>query len=204
MTSGERPAMGLRERKKIKTRAAIQQHAVRLIREQGYQATTIEQIAEAADISPSTFFRYFSTKEAVVLEDDYDPLLSQYFREQPKELSPIQAMRNAVKLGTSAIPEEDLKAFRERMELTFSVPELRAASMNQMLDTMRLISELVGERVGVAADDLQVMTFSGAVIGTIWATQIYALDRPNTDSLSLMEESLAYLEKGLPIAKGDV
>ena len=66
---------GLRERKKAKTRAAIQTQALRLIAEQGYEATTVEQIAEAAEISPSTFFRYFPTKEDVVVEDDYDPLL---------------------------------------------------------------------------------------------------------------------------------
>jgi transcriptional regulator GlxA family with amidase domain len=53
---------GLRERKKTKTRAAIREHALRLFREQGYEATTVEQIAEAAEVSHSTFFRYFPTK----------------------------------------------------------------------------------------------------------------------------------------------
>jgi AcrR family transcriptional regulator len=54
---------GLRERKKAKTRAAIRDHAMRLFEEQGWAATTVEQIAEAAEVSPSTFFRYFPTKE---------------------------------------------------------------------------------------------------------------------------------------------
>lgn len=59
MSEDNRPPVGLRERKKAKTKAAIQQHALRLFRQQGYQATTVEQIAEAAEVSPSTFFRYF-------------------------------------------------------------------------------------------------------------------------------------------------
>src|SRR5574337_1236534 len=96
MTGDDQPAPGLRERKKAKTRAAIQGHALRLFREQGYEATTVEQIAAAAEVSPSTFFRYFSTKEDVVLYDDLDPLLIAAFAAQPAELSPIQAMRGAL------------------------------------------------------------------------------------------------------------
>src|SRR5215469_7353234 len=96
-SSDDRPVTGLRERKKAKTRAALQQHALRLFQQQGYDATTVEQIAEAAEISPSTFFRYFPTKEDVVLYDDVDPILFAAFEAQPAELNPIQAMRRALR-----------------------------------------------------------------------------------------------------------
>ena len=78
------PTLGLRERKKIRTRETIRQEAFRLIEENGYAATTVEQIAEAAEVSPSTFFRYFPTKESVLLADDIidaqEPCLKQMMR----------------------------------------------------------------------------------------------------------------------------
>lgn len=197
MLTGQRPTIGLRERKKIKTRAAIQQHAVRLFREQGYQATTVEQIAEAAEISPSTFFRYFPTKEAVVVEDDYDPLLIQAFQAQPAELTPLQAMRNAVKTGVAQIPEQEFKAAQERMALSFSVPELRAASLNQMMNTMRLISELAAERAGRDADDFGVLAFAGAVVGAFMGIQQHIANHPEANFVALMDEALSLLESGL-------
>ena len=69
MTEAER---GLRERQEAETRATIRSCALRLIREQGYDATTIEQIVEAADVSEATFFRYFPAKEDVALDRGYE------------------------------------------------------------------------------------------------------------------------------------
>ena len=66
----------------------MREHALRLFREQGYQATTVEQIAAAAEVSPSTFFRYFPTKEDVVLQDDMDIRMIEALEQQPPELGP--------------------------------------------------------------------------------------------------------------------
>src|SRR6201997_787503 len=86
---------GLRERKKIRTRETIRREAFRLIEANGYAATTVEQIAEAAEVSPSTFFRYFPTKESVLLADDMDPLIMDALAAQPADVSPLRAIRRA-------------------------------------------------------------------------------------------------------------
>ncbi|MDI9916488.1 TetR family transcriptional regulator [Rhodococcus sp. IEGM 1379] len=87
--------VGLRERKKARTRATIQAQALRLFQERGYDATTVQQIIDACEISESTFFRYFPTKADVVLSDDFDPLIVEAFLTQPPELTSIQALRAA-------------------------------------------------------------------------------------------------------------
>jgi AcrR family transcriptional regulator len=113
---------GLRERKKAKTRAAIREHALRLFREQGYSGTTVEQIAEAAEVSPATFYRYFPTKEDVVLQDDLDVLAFQTFEQQPPELGPLAAMRAAMADARPRFTAEERQRFRETTMLTLAVP----------------------------------------------------------------------------------
>src|SRR3954467_13009256 len=98
---------GLRERKKARTRAAIREHAMRLFEEQGYAATTVDQIAEAADVSPSTFFRYFPSKEDVALSDEFDPLIIAAMRNQPAGLDPIETIRRAIKAALAEISDAD-------------------------------------------------------------------------------------------------
>ena len=66
-------SVGLRELKKSRLRQAVQREAFRLFAEQGYQRTTVEQIAEAAEIPTTTFYRYYSSKDDVVLTGVYDP-----------------------------------------------------------------------------------------------------------------------------------
>ena len=77
-----------RTRKKAATRRSIQEHALRLFVEKGYDETTVEEIAAAAGVSHMTFFRYFPRKEAVVEYDEYDPLLEQLIAARPAGRSP--------------------------------------------------------------------------------------------------------------------
>lgn len=193
----DQPVLGLRERKKAKTRATIQRHALGLFRKQGYEATTVEQIAEAAEVSPSTFFRYFPTKEDVVLWDQFDPMLFAEFAAQPAELSPIQALRRAIHAVFEALPAEDVEEQRERATLFLSIPELRMRVLDQAVDSTRQLAEVVARRVGRRASDVAVLSLTGAAIGAMMAVLLAGAGDPQADFLALMDASLACLEGGL-------
>src|SRR4051812_2996516 len=141
------PLPGLRERKKARTKATIQREALRLFSEQGYAETSVEQIAAAAEVSPSTFFRYFPTKEEVVLSEFIDTRTLELFRAAPAELGPIDALRHAIEALTTEVPDEDLELEGLRNELIQQVPELRRGLMAELLRPIAMMSEVIAERL---------------------------------------------------------
>jgi AcrR family transcriptional regulator len=187
---------GLRERKKARTRAAIQHEALRLFREQGYEATTVEQIAASVEISPSTFFRYFPAKEDLVLTDDYDPLIIEAMRVQPVSLGPVEAVRGALRSVFDGLSEEDLADMRSRAELVFAVPELRAGMFGQSAQTVRQVTELAAQRAGLSADDFVVYTMAGAILGAMVAAELYWVQHPGRELFKLLDEALSHLGPG--------
>jgi AcrR family transcriptional regulator len=189
----------LRERKKAKTKALIQVQALRLFTEQGYDGTSVEQIAEAAEVSPSTFFRYFPTKEAVVLHDILDPLIIENFRSQPPELNSVQAIRRALKKVYSDLPEDQLQREMKRSELMHVVPELQSAMLGEYAKNIGLISNLIAQRTGRSADDISVRVLAGAIIGVIMSALLQAYEDPKADYLRYYDEALGQLEKGFPL-----
>ncbi len=195
----EQVAIGLRERKKARTRAAIQRHALLLFRDHGYDATTAEQIAAAAEVSESTFFRYFPTKADVVLQDDFDPLIVQAFRDQAAELSAIEALRRALAEAFRQLTPEQVEEQRERTSLILSVPELRAAMLDQFAQAMSLIAGEVAERTGRPTGDFAVRTLAGAVIGVAMVVMFALAEDPDADFALLLDESLAHLQEGLAL-----
>ncbi len=196
--AAQRPA-GLRERKKARTRAAIREHALRLFREQGYASTTVEQIADAAEISPSTFFRYYPTKEDVVLQDDFDLLALEAFEAQPAGLSPIAAFRAATAAAFGALTPGELAQFRETAELTMSVPEIRARAMDEFARTIEIMAAAVARRVGREPSDFAVRNLAGAMIGVIMSATMPWAGITGEDLLVQIDAALAHLEAGLPL-----
>jgi AcrR family transcriptional regulator len=195
----DRPSTGLRERKKARTRAAIQAHALRLFRAQGYDATTVQQIIEEAEVSESTFFRYFPTKCDVVLSDDFDPLIVDAFRSQPPDLRPIQALRVAFRFVFDQLSGQEMSEQQERMHLILSVPELRAAMLDQFASAMRMLAVVLAERTGRQPEDTAVLTLAGAVVGAVVAVTLAMGDDPTVNFAARLDEAMAYLETGLEL-----
>ncbi|MBE1492507.1 acyl-CoA-like ligand-binding transcription factor [Plantactinospora soyae] len=189
---------GLRERNKARTRAEIRRQAMRLFRDQGYASTTVEQIAAAAEVSQSTFFRYFPSKEDVVLRDDLDPLVFDAFVAAPPELTPVQAFRAAIRTVFLSLSPEQRAEEWDRHRLTQSVPELRNRNLDALIQAMGLLTEAVARRVGRQPDDLAVRAFVGAVVGVGLAVLLN--DNPDpANYVELFDEGLAQLEAGLPL-----
>ena len=194
--------VGLRERKKARTRAAIRQHALRLFRQQGYDATTIEQIADAAEVSPATFFRYFPTKEDVVLQDDFDIVTLAALEAQPAELSPIAAFRAAAAMARRQMTPEELGRFTETTQLTLAVPEIRARALDELIRTTDQIASAIAARTGRTSDDFAVRNMAGAIIGVIMTATMPWHAESTTDIDAMFDQidaSLAHLEAGLPL-----
>ena len=154
-------AIGLRERKKLRTRALIQKEAIRLFLERGFEATTIEEIAEAAEISPSTFFNYFPTKEEVVFQDELDPLILAAFNAQPEGTHPIRALRDSMKTVFGQLTAEQDNVMRQRISLMSSTPALRSAMLTQFADLVDQIAELMAGRVGREPTDFAIRNLAG-------------------------------------------
>ncbi|WP_328553734.1 MULTISPECIES: TetR/AcrR family transcriptional regulator [unclassified Streptomyces] len=193
------PQPGLRERKKIKTRIAIREATYRLIEEQGYDATTIEQIAEAAEVSPSTVFRYFPTKEDIVLTDEYDPLLEQELRERPADEPWFESLRHVLRRAVSVGNSEDPEISRLRTRLMAEVPAVRSRMLESLSVTGRLLSRAIGQRSGLDPDSLEVRVFAMSLIGGLVETSLYWAETGQGDDLAdLFERTMNVLEHGLP------
>jgi len=202
MSTHDTDQPGLRERKKARTRAAIREHALRLFREQGYAATRVEQIAEAAEVSPATFYRYFPTKEDVVLQDDLDVLTLDALEAQPPGLSPLAAVRAAVAAARAGFTEEERERFRQTTELTMAVPEIRARALDEFARAIDVTAAALARRAGRKADDDVVRALSGAIFGVIMATTLPALERGQIDLDTIfasVDSGLAALEAGFPL-----
>jgi AcrR family transcriptional regulator len=193
MGAGE-PALGLRDRKKIQTRDTIRREALRLFEANGYAGTTIEQIAAAAEIAPSTFFRYFPTKESVLTANDVDNVIVDELACQPADVSPLKAFRAALEIALATVSAAEWRFERARLWVVLSVPELKAAQLDEYHHTVARLAESEARRTGRDAGDLEVRVFVGALAGGMMT----ALDGHPSGLADRMYQTLDFLESGKP------
>jgi AcrR family transcriptional regulator len=164
-------ALGLRERKKQRTRATLIDAAVELCERQGFERTTVDQIAAVADVSPRTFSRYFATKDAIALAmiDNAVDLAAAELARQPPDISHFEALRRsyvAMYTNTKAAPPGDLT--EERMMCTariiMSSPALRQAAVEFR---PHAVNVELAKRMGVGLDDRTVK-----LVAAVWASII--------------------------------
>ena len=146
---------GLRERKKQRTRCALIDCAFALFQRKGFDATTIDEIAEAVDVSPRTFFRYFASKEEVALSlvDEQLGVLMGLLAERPPEEPVLTALHRAavevVRACESGANGFDAAHYESMQLLLASSPALAAHSMEVGSARVAELSRLIGIRMGV-------------------------------------------------------
>jgi AcrR family transcriptional regulator len=150
----DKPAVGLRERKKLRTRAQLTEAALRLFSERGFDATTIEDIVEEVEVSPRTFFRYFDSKEDVVIGffDDLGKELRAMLAARPPEESPFTAIRRALgSLVDLYTAQADRVIAAKR--LAHDTPAIRARLLDKHARWENGVAEELAARLGADLDD---------------------------------------------------
>ncbi|MEV4006173.1 TetR family transcriptional regulator [Actinomadura sp. NPDC049753] len=185
---------GLRERKKARTREAILREAFRLFRERGYHATTTELIAEAAEVSPATFFRYFPTKEHLVVLDRFPPLTEALAAQPPG--APVAVLRGAFRDAFAALSPEEIAAGHAREVFAATVPELLAANLRRSPGLIAEVRRLVADKAGRAPEDPRVRDAVGAVFGIVAMIWMQWAHEPGLAGPAEIDAALARLENG--------
>jgi AcrR family transcriptional regulator len=189
--------MGLRERKKQQTRAALVDGAARLFAEKGYDKTTVADIAAAADVSTRTFFTYFRAKEDVLFAgpDQRLKAIADAFDTVQAE-SPIAAVHRMVEHVLAA--SDDLSS-PDRLAIMFARPELQAQALQRLIAAQRLIAEWLQRAYPERLDDTMARAMAGAVVGAMVGAVLGGIARgdPPHELREQMRRALALLENGL-------
>jgi AcrR family transcriptional regulator len=191
------PTPGLRERKKRQTRERLIAAALSLFRERGYEGATVEAISERAEVSVTTFFRYFDSKEDVFLEGHREIIdrVETAIRERPPGVTVIAALRRVVAEILEAQPELEAKDEAEHKDID-AVPELRERLREHEDHIRGAITDAYAEQLGGPADDMRPRLLAGVILSAFdSARSAWLEDRTDvplgvylTDALDVVEQ----------------
>jgi AcrR family transcriptional regulator len=194
---------GLRERKKARTHDALERTALELFTRQGFDRTTVEDIAEACEVSPRTFFRYFSSKTDVLFGGDLEERRARMLSllaAQPTTASPLEALRGAV-LAIADEYSHDRDRLAARMAVIEATPSLRASKSEAQRGWEDAVVELLAARERTAGSQREALELR-LVAATGTAAFRAALDAwlagPKSASFpQLLNEAFDHLAAGL-------
>ena len=198
--SGMASDLGLRERKKLRTREAIASAALRLFSDQGFRETTVEEVAAAADVSPRTFFRYFATKEDAALADHERRLAA--IRDALAAGPPDEPVTAPVRRALLAMVSEvaaDPTAGLARARIVSTEPSVLARSLELQAAYEDAIANAVATRLGADVDlDPRPRVIAGAALGALRAAMRRWVGSGGArDPRTTVDEGLELLERGL-------
>jgi AcrR family transcriptional regulator len=175
----------------------IQAEALRLFAEKGYAETTVEEIADAAAISPRTFFRYFPTKEDVVLWDEYDPRVPELLEARPDGEPAAETIRAIIRETLGGLERRDSEELLTRVRLLGSVPELRARFLEMQGQAGEMIAAAFAGRAN-RPDERQLRVTAAALSAAVSiAIDQWQKDEGKSDLLALFEQTIDALTKGI-------
>jgi AcrR family transcriptional regulator len=178
----------------MRTMSAIQRVAFRLFAEQGYDATTVEQIAAAADVSPATFFRYFRSKAELVSTDEFDPLLAERFVARPAGEDVVTALLETMRELLGVMEQEDRDSLVERIRLMGTSTKLQAQLWQGLQANVDTLAAAVATRTGRDPSSLEVRALAAATVSALMeVVQAWAASGGREDLVALAERALGQL-----------
>jgi len=156
---------GLRERKKAQTRRRIAQTALRLFTERGFEAVTVNEIAEAAEVAKATLFAYFPSKESLALEGVAEEDLAGVVTARPVGQSPVAALRAHYRVfAENPLEEKERDALLTRMHVIFDSPVLSSAANTLLYRQRKALAEALTGEYGERAAPLLAAQIAGCLL----------------------------------------
>jgi AcrR family transcriptional regulator len=196
-------ASGLRERKKARTREAIIDAALDLFARKGFDATTIEDIAAAADVSPRTFFRYFDSKVDLVMahNEAHGDKVAPLVVARPASEGPLEALRQVMQQMLLELLA-DPSVVRE-FQVMMGAPTLRKLAREHFYEEEAELISAFAARLGTDEADLTANVMAGAAASAIWAViERWLAEGGDVERLSpMIDEAFTLLERGFSEAR---